>query len=66
VQIELTREETERVINDFLASFSTLYDGVTVEDRGAVLRAIKLDEEDDDGYDSDDSSSSGSRSLVDD
>lgn len=65
-QIELTQEETEQVINDFLASFSTLYDGIGVEDRGAVLKAItiKVEEENDDGYDSDDSSSS--RSLIDD
>jgi hypothetical protein len=66
--IELTQQETETVINDFLASFSTLYDGVPVEDRGAALKAIDLDEADElDGYGSDDSSSScSSRSLVDD
>jgi len=63
-QIKLTREETEKVINDFLASFSTLYDGVRIEDRGAVLKAIKLEEENDDEYDSDGSLSSVS--LADD
>jgi hypothetical protein len=65
-QIQLTQEETEIVINDFLASISTLYDGIPIEQRGAVLQAITLCDEDDDGYDSDDTSSSGSRSLVDD
>jgi len=67
-QIELTQQETEKVINDFLATFSTLYDGIPVEERGAALKAIDLDEADDlVDYDSDDSSSSGSsRSLVDD
>lgn len=66
--IELTQQETETVINDFLATFSTLYDGIPVEERGAALKAIDLEDADDlVDYDSDDSSSSGSsRSLVDD
>jgi len=65
-QIELTQEETEKVINDFLASFTTLYDGISMDEYGAALKAIKLSGEDGD-YDSDDSSSScSSRSLVDD
>ncbi len=66
-QIELTQRETETLVNDFLASFSTLYDNIAVEERGAVLDAIVLTEDDDTEYDSDDSSSSSvSRSLVDD
>ena len=65
--IELTQQETETVINDFLASFSTLYDGIPIEERGAALKAIELPGEDDSEYDDDDSStSSDSRSLVDD
>jgi hypothetical protein len=63
--IELTQEESEKVVNDFFATFSTIYEGVNVEDRGKVLRKIVLDAEDSD-YDSDSSSSSGSVSLVDD
>ena len=72
----LTQQETEKVINDFLATFSTLYDGIAVEERGAALRGIDLKELDalcdydsDESDDSDDSSSYGSgssRSLVDD
>jgi len=68
-QIDLTQQETENVINDFLASFSTLYDGVTVEERGAALKAIALPDPDDSDSESDDSSSTSSgssRSLVDD
>lgn len=67
-KIELTQRETETVINDFLASFSTLYDGIPVEERGAALKAIDLDEVDDlVDYDSDDfTSSCSSRSLADD
>jgi hypothetical protein len=68
-QIELTQQETEKVVNDFLATFSTLYDGIPVEERGAALKAINLEDVDDLDCDSDDSSSSGSgssRSLVDD
>jgi hypothetical protein len=68
-QIELTQKETEIVINDFLATISTLYDGIPVEERGAALKAIDLEDTEDFDYDSDDSSSSGSgssRSLVDD
>jgi hypothetical protein len=69
-QVELTQQETENVINDFLATFSTLYEGITVDQRGAALRGIDLEEMDDlVDYDSDDSSSwsSGSgSSLVDD
>lgn len=65
-KIELTQQETENVVNDFLAGFSTLYDGVLVQDRGVALRSILLEEEDLDS-DSDDSSSyCSSRSLVDD
>ena len=71
----LTQLEIEKVVNDFLATFSTLYDGIAVEERGAALRDIdlkemeKLCDYDSDSDDSDDSSSSGSgssRSLVDD
>jgi hypothetical protein len=62
VKVTLTQEECETVVNDFLASFSTLYDGVSVENRGVVLREIKVDS----GYDSNDASSTSSSSLVDD
>jgi len=75
-EVVLTQQETEKVINDFLATFSTLYDGIAVEERGAALRGIDLKELDalcdydsDESDDSDDSSSYGSgssRSLVDD
>ncbi|PVH69273.1 hypothetical protein DL98DRAFT_522295 [Cadophora sp. DSE1049] len=66
-KFELSQQETENVINDYLASFSTLYDGVPAEQRGAALKAIVLPTEDDSDYDSDASSSSGSSgSLVDD
>jgi hypothetical protein len=72
-ELVLTQQETEKVINDFLATFSTLYDGVPVEKRGAPLRGIDLKEVDEMcDYDSDGSSdasswASGSRSsLVDD
>jgi hypothetical protein len=72
--IELTQQETEKVINDFLATFSTLYDGIPVEERGAAMRGIDVEEMDelcdfDSDDDSDVSSSWGSgttRSLVDD
>jgi hypothetical protein len=72
--IELTQQETEKVINDFLATFSTLYDGIPVEERGAAMRGIDMEEMDelcdfDSDDDSDVSSSWGSgttRSLVDD
>jgi hypothetical protein len=40
------------MVNDFLASISTLYDGVRADERGSVLRGLELDE-DDDGFDSD-------------
>ncbi|KAH9217908.1 hypothetical protein DL95DRAFT_386042 [Leptodontidium sp. 2 PMI_412] len=63
-KFELSQQETENVINDYLASFSVLYDGVPVEERGAALKAIVLPTEDDSDYGSDSSSSSGS--LVDD
>jgi len=67
-QIELTEEETERVLNDFLATFSTLYDGIPVEERGAALKAIDWEDDGEFEYDSDHSLgwSSSSRSLVDD
>ena len=66
-KFELSQQETENVINDYLASFSTLYDGVPVEQRGAALKAIVLPTEDDSDYDSDaSSSSSGSGTTVDD
>ena len=52
-KFELSQQETENVINDYLASFSTLYDGVPVEQRGAALKAIVLPTEDDSDYDSD-------------
>lgn len=65
-KFELSQQETENVINDYLASFSTLYDGVPVEQRGAALKAIVLPTEDDSDYDSDASSSSSGSSLVDD
>jgi hypothetical protein len=69
-QVELTQQETENVINDFLATFSTLYEGISVEQKGAALRGIDLAEINDlFDYDSDDSSSWSSRSssyLVDD
>lgn len=69
-QIELTQHETETVINDFLATFSTLYEGISVEKRGAALREMDVEEMDElVDYDSDDSSrwgSGSSGSLVDD
>jgi hypothetical protein len=69
-QIELTQHETETVINDFLATFSTLYEGISVEERGAPLRGLNVEDMDElFDYDSDVSSSWGSgssRSLVDD
>jgi hypothetical protein len=69
-QVELTQQETENVINDFLATFSTLYEGISVEQRGAALRGIDLAEMDDlVDYDSDDAStwsSGSSSSLLDD
>ncbi len=69
-QVELTQSETENVVNDFLATFSTLYEGISVEQRGAALRGVDLAEMDDlVDYDSDDSSSwssGSSSSLVDD
>jgi len=62
-EIRLTQNESEVVLNDFLASFSTLYDGVPVESRGLILRELELDN----GYDSDDSDSTDSSgSLADD
>jgi hypothetical protein len=72
--IELTQQETEKVINDFLATFSTLYDGIPVEDRGAAMRGIDMEEMDElCDFDSDDDSdvssswaSGTTRSLVDD
>jgi len=65
--VELTLQETEKVICDFLASFSGIYDGVSDEEKGKALRDLVLDENEyDSEYDSDDSSSSGSRSLCDD
>ena len=72
-EVVLTQQETEKVINDFLATFSTLYEGITVKERGVALRAIDLKDLDalcdDDSDDSDGSSSwdsGSSRSLVDD
>jgi hypothetical protein len=73
-QIELTQQETEKVINDFLATFSTLYDGIPVEKRGAAMKGIDTEEMDElCDFDSDDDSdvssswgSGSSRSLVDD
>lgn len=58
-KIELTQNECEVVINDFLASFTTLYDEVAVEERGAVLRGVQPSSD----YDSDNSDLC---SLVDD
>ncbi|KAE9367219.1 hypothetical protein N431DRAFT_418365 [Stipitochalara longipes BDJ] len=69
----LTQHETEKVINDFLATFSTLYDGIPVEERGAAMRGIDMKEidelcdyESDDSDDSSGWSSNSSDSLVDD
>jgi hypothetical protein len=45
ISFQLTDLELENVINDFLASFSTLYDGVSVEDRGKALREIEIGED---------------------
>lgn len=53
------------MVNDFLATFSTIYEGVDVEERGKAMRDIVLDAEGSE-YDSDTSGSSGSCSLVDD
>ena len=62
-KISLTQRESEVVINDFLASFSTLYDGIPNEERGIELSEIELNS----GYDSADSAStSSSSSLADD
>jgi len=63
---ELSQQETENVINDYLASFSTLYDDVPVDERGAALKAIILPTRGDSNYDSSSSGSCSSRSLVDD
>ncbi|RDW88055.1 hypothetical protein BP6252_00087 [Coleophoma cylindrospora] len=72
-QIELGQAETEKAINDFLATLSTLYDRVSVEQRGAALRAIEDPGKYDTDYGSDsdsdsdsDTDSSGSGSLADD
>jgi hypothetical protein len=64
-QIELTQQETENVINDFLATFSTLYDDVPIEERGAAMRGIDIDEMNElVDYDTDDSSRSRSVSSL--
>ncbi|KAL2072978.1 hypothetical protein VTL71DRAFT_10302 [Oculimacula yallundae] len=65
-KFELSQQEVENVINDYLASFSTLYDDVPVEQRGAALKAIVLPVEGDSDYESSSSWSGSSRSLVDD
>ncbi|CZT10074.1 hypothetical protein WAI453_006389 [Rhynchosporium graminicola] len=65
-KFELSQQETEIIINDYLASFTILYDGVPVEERGAALKAIVLPTKDDSDYDSASCSSGSSRSLVDD
>lgn len=59
-KIKLTQSESEVVINDFLASFSTLYDGIPVERRGIAFREIDMNNV----YDSDDTDSSGSSSCL--
>lgn len=43
---ELSQQEAENVINDYVASFSPLYDEIPVELRGAALKAIVLGDED--------------------
>ena len=65
-EITLTQSESEVVINDFAASFSTLYDGIPVERRGIAFREIDMNNV----YDSDDTDSTDSSdsrgSLADD
>ena len=66
---KLSQKETETVVNDFLATFSSLYDDVPPEERTKVLDAIPLVEEDefensDDLYS--ESYTGSSDSLVDD
>jgi len=65
ITIELTQEENEKVLNDFLATFSTIYEGLSMEERGKAMREIVLEAEDSE-YDSDSSGSSGTCSLADD
>lgn len=42
---EYDQKEAETAVNDFLASFSTLYDDVTIEERTKVLDSVALGEE---------------------
>ncbi|KAL3421247.1 hypothetical protein PVAG01_07692 [Phlyctema vagabunda] len=67
-KLKLTQQETENVINDFLASISTLYDDVPIEERATALQSVEIPSGDE--YDSDDdsdgSSSTSSGSVADD
>jgi hypothetical protein len=71
-KILVSQENAETLVNDFLASISTLYDGVPPEMRRDVLDSIPLptpfegDEDSESDNASDDSSDSSGNSLVDD
>lgn len=68
--MKLRQKETEMAVNDFLATFSSLYDDMPVDERTKVLDSVPLPEEgiSDSGDDEDNSESESSRSspLVDD
>jgi hypothetical protein len=61
---EVRQKDTETAVNDFLATFSSLYDSVPEEERGKVLDTVKVVKE---GSESEsDSRSTRSSSLADD
>ncbi|CZR55008.1 uncharacterized protein PAC_04894 [Phialocephala subalpina] len=53
-EVHLSQQETETAVNDFLATFSSLYDDVSPEERGKVLDSVPLAEDEEE--ESDDSS----------
>jgi hypothetical protein len=63
---KLSQRETETAVNDFLASFSTLYDDMPEEERTKVLDSVKVEEEGEEEDDGETRSSSSGRSLQDD
>lgn len=62
-EVHLSQQETETAVNDFLATFSSLYDDVPPEERGKVLESVPLvEEEEEESDESSDESIRESRS----
>jgi hypothetical protein len=57
------QKDAETAVNDFLASFSTLYDGVPPEERTKVLDSVAVPEQGDESSSESDENNSTRTSL---